>query len=97
LPEHPVNGFYPLLNILSLFFSLGNPVELSKPVLVSNTQQFKVYAIKSDSVIEPTFHPCLQARVQSANASSMYQYTKCSDSFAKAFVNTLVCQYFIDN
>jgi hypothetical protein len=44
-------------------FSLGNPVELSKPVLVSNTQQFKVYAIKSDSVIEPTFHPCLQARV----------------------------------
>jgi hypothetical protein len=45
-------------------FSLGNPVELSKPVLVSNTQQFKVYAIKSDSVIEPTFHPCLQARVQ---------------------------------
>jgi hypothetical protein len=47
-------------------------VELSKPVLVSNTQQFKVYAIKSDSVIEPTFHPCLQARVlQSVNAYSV--------------------------
>jgi hypothetical protein len=57
-------------------FSLGNPVELSKPVLVSNTQQFKVYAIKSDSVIEPTFHPCLQARVHSVNASSVYKWIK---------------------
>jgi hypothetical protein len=58
-------------------------VELSKPVLVSNTQQFKVYAIKSDSVIEPTFHPCLQARVQSVNASSVKKFRYFWESIGK--------------
>ncbi|XP_023326701.1 ral GTPase-activating protein subunit beta isoform X2 [Eurytemora carolleeae] len=38
---------------------LGNPVELSKPVSVSDTQQFKEYALKSFGVIDPTYHPCL--------------------------------------
>ena len=43
------------------FFSLGNPVELSKPDKVCQTQQFFQYAIVSDSVIDPTHHPCLHS------------------------------------
>ena len=34
-------------------------MELSKPVSVSDTQQFKEYALKSFGVIDPTYHPCL--------------------------------------
>jgi len=41
--------------------SLGNPVELSKPDKVCQTQQFFQYAIVSDSVIDPTHHPCLHS------------------------------------
>jgi len=41
--------------------SLGNPVELSRPDRVCQTQQFFQYAIVSDSVIDPTHHPCLHS------------------------------------
>ena len=41
--------------------SLGNPVELSRPDKVCQTQQFFQYAIVSDSVIDPTHHPCLHS------------------------------------
>ena len=41
--------------------SLGNPVELSKPEKICQTQQFFQYAISSDSVIDPTHHPCLHS------------------------------------
>ena len=39
--------------------SLGNPVDLSRPALVSQTQSFYQYAIVSEDVIDPTHHPCL--------------------------------------
>ena len=41
--------------------SLGNPVELSRPDKVCQTQEFFEYAIVSDSVIDPTHHPCLRS------------------------------------
>ena len=41
--------------------SLGNPVDLSKPEKICQTQQFFQYAISSDSVIDPTHHPCLHS------------------------------------
>jgi len=42
-------------------YSLGNPVDLSRPDKVCQTQQFFQYAIVSDSVIDPTHHPCLHS------------------------------------
>jgi len=44
--------------------SLGNPVDLSRPGVVSQTQQFYQYAIVADSVIDPTHHPCLNSLPQ---------------------------------
>ena len=41
--------------------SLGNPVDLSRPSLVSQTQHFYQYAIVAENVIDPTHHPCLSA------------------------------------
>lgn len=41
--------------------SIGNPVELSRPELVSQTQSFYQYAIVAKSVVDPTNHPCLAA------------------------------------
>jgi hypothetical protein len=41
--------------------SLGNPVELCRPALVSQTQHFYQYAIVAENVIDPTHHPCLSA------------------------------------
>ena len=52
--ERPV-FFFRFLN------SLGNPVELSRPDKVCQTQQFLQYAIVSDTVIDPTHHPCLHS------------------------------------
>ena len=36
-------------------------MELSRPDKVCQTQQFFQYAIVSDSVIDPTHHPCLHS------------------------------------
>ena len=52
--ERPV-FFFRFLN------SLVNPVELSRPDKVCQTQQFLQYAIVSDTVIDPTHHPCLHS------------------------------------
>ncbi|XP_059096422.1 ral GTPase-activating protein subunit beta-like isoform X2 [Tigriopus californicus] len=41
--------------------SLGNPVDLSRPSIVSQTQHFYQYAIVAENVIDPTHHPCLAA------------------------------------
>merc|ERR1719300_2060111 len=41
--------------------SIGNPVELSRPEKICQTQQFFQYAISSDAVIDPTLHPCLHS------------------------------------
>ena len=41
--------------------SLGNPVDLSRPALVSQTQAFYQYAIVAENVIEPAHHPCLSS------------------------------------
>ena len=49
------------MNCFRFLNSLGNPVELSRPDKVCQTQQFFQYAIVSDSVIDPTHHPCLHS------------------------------------
>ncbi len=41
--------------------SVGNPVDLSRPELISQTQSFYQYAIVAKNVIDPTHHPCLEA------------------------------------
>ncbi len=41
--------------------SLGDPVDLSRPSIVSQTQHFYQYAIVAENVIDPTHHPCLAA------------------------------------
>ena len=41
--------------------SLGNPVDLSRPAVVSQTQHFYQYAIVAENVVDPTHHPCLSA------------------------------------
>ena len=50
-----------IMCIFRFLNSLGNPVELSRPDKVCQTQQFFQYAIVSDSVIDPTHHPCLHS------------------------------------
>lgn len=40
---------------------LGNPVNLCRPSLISQTPEFLQYAITSDSVVDPSQHPCLSA------------------------------------
>ena len=41
--------------------SIGNPVDLSRPEIISQTQAFYQYAIVAKNVIDPTHHPCLEA------------------------------------
>jgi len=41
--------------------SLGDPVDLSRPSVVSQTQHFYQFAIISENVVDPTHHPCLAA------------------------------------
>ncbi|XP_055878983.1 ral GTPase-activating protein subunit beta-like isoform X3 [Biomphalaria glabrata] len=38
---------------------LQNPVDLSRPSVVSNTPKFLQYALTSEAVIDPSYHPCL--------------------------------------
>nr|CAD7199102.1 unnamed protein product [Timema douglasi] len=40
---------------------LGNPVALSRPAVVSQTQKFLQFAITSENVVDPCQHPCLAA------------------------------------
>lgn len=43
---------------------LGNPVNLCRPSLISQTPEFLQFAITSDSVVDPCQHPCLSALPQ---------------------------------
>ncbi|XP_059176419.1 ral GTPase-activating protein subunit beta-like isoform X2 [Physella acuta] len=38
---------------------LQNPVDLSRPSVVSNTPKFLQYALTCDAVVDPSYHPCL--------------------------------------
>ena len=40
---------------------IGNPVDLCKPEIISQTQAFYQYAIVAKNVIDPTHHPCLES------------------------------------
>ncbi len=41
--------------------SLGNPIDLSRPSLIAQTQHFYQFAIVAENVVDPTHHPCLAA------------------------------------
>ncbi|XP_018579922.1 ral GTPase-activating protein subunit beta isoform X2 [Anoplophora glabripennis] len=41
--------------------TIGNPVSLTKPEVISQTQKFLQFAISNDEVVDPCQHPCLQA------------------------------------
>ncbi|XP_049826190.1 ral GTPase-activating protein subunit beta isoform X3 [Aethina tumida] len=41
--------------------TIGNPVNLTKPEVISQTQKFLQFAISTDGVVDPSQHPCLQA------------------------------------
>ncbi|XP_011305025.1 ral GTPase-activating protein subunit beta isoform X2 [Fopius arisanus] len=47
-----------------LLRTVGDPVDLCRPAVVSQTQAFLQYAITSPTVIDPCQHPCLQALPQ---------------------------------
>lgn len=38
---------------------IGNPVDLSRPAVISQTPKFLQYAIASEAVVDPCQHPCL--------------------------------------
>uniref|UniRef100_A0A1B6CX62 Rap-GAP domain-containing protein n=1 Tax=Clastoptera arizonana TaxID=38151 RepID=A0A1B6CX62_9HEMI len=38
---------------------IGNPADLCRPQVISQTQKFLQFAISSDSVVDPCQHPCL--------------------------------------
>ncbi|KAF7287226.1 hypothetical protein GWI33_002045 [Rhynchophorus ferrugineus] len=40
--------------------TIGNPVSLTKPEVISQTQKFLQFAISTDDVVDPCQHPCLQ-------------------------------------
>ncbi|ENN80658.1 hypothetical protein YQE_02924, partial [Dendroctonus ponderosae] len=40
--------------------TIGNPVSLTKPEVISQTQKFLQFAISTDGVVDPCQHPCLQ-------------------------------------
>ncbi|XP_015834574.2 ral GTPase-activating protein subunit beta isoform X5 [Tribolium castaneum] len=41
--------------------TIGNPISLTKPEVISQTQKFLQFAISTDNVNDPCQHPCLQA------------------------------------
>lgn len=41
--------------------TIGNPVNLTKPEVISQTQKFLQFAISTEGVLDPCQHPCLQA------------------------------------
>ncbi|XP_076655090.1 ral GTPase-activating protein subunit beta isoform X1 [Halictus rubicundus] len=47
-----------------LLRTIGDPVDLCRPAVVSQTQAFLQYAIASPNVIDPCQHPCLQSLPQ---------------------------------
>ncbi|KAK0179173.1 hypothetical protein PV327_007988 [Microctonus hyperodae] len=47
-----------------LLRTVGDPVDLCRPAVVSQTQAFLQYAIASPNVVDPCQHPCLQTLPQ---------------------------------
>lgn len=47
-----------------LLRTVGDPVDLCRPAVVSQTQAFLQYAIASPNVVDPCQHPCLQGLPQ---------------------------------
>lgn len=47
-----------------LLRTIGDPVDLCRPAVISQTQAFLQYAIASTNVIDPCQHPCLQSLPQ---------------------------------
>ncbi|XP_046418146.1 ral GTPase-activating protein subunit beta isoform X4 [Neodiprion fabricii] len=47
-----------------LLRTVGDPVDLCRPAVVSQTQAFLQYAIASQNVVDPCQHPCLQGLPQ---------------------------------
>lgn len=47
-----------------LLRTIGDPVDLCRPAVISQTQAFLQYAIASPNVIDPCQHPCLQSLPQ---------------------------------
>ncbi|XP_072384831.1 ral GTPase-activating protein subunit beta isoform X2 [Diabrotica undecimpunctata] len=41
--------------------TIGNPVSLTKPKVISQTEKFLQFAISTDGVADPCQHPCLQS------------------------------------
>lgn len=41
--------------------TIGNPVDLTRPEVISQTQKFLQYALSSDGVMDPCQHPSLQS------------------------------------
>lgn len=58
LDEAVAQAWYRLLR------TIGDPVDLCRPAVVSQTQAFLQYAIASPNVIDPCQHPCLQSLPQ---------------------------------
>lgn len=46
------------------FHCLGNPVNLCRPAIISQTPKFLQYAIASETVVDPCQHPCLSVLPQ---------------------------------
>lgn len=47
-----------------LLRTVGDPIDLCRPAVISQTQAFLRYAIASPNVVDPCQHPCLQALPQ---------------------------------
>ncbi|XP_053593188.1 ral GTPase-activating protein subunit beta isoform X4 [Microplitis demolitor] len=47
-----------------LLRTVGDPVDLCRPAVISQTQAFLQYAIASPNVVDPCHHPCLQSLPQ---------------------------------
>ncbi|CAL7934379.1 unnamed protein product [Xylocopa violacea] len=58
LDEAVAQAWYRLLR------TIGDPVDLCRPAVISQTQAFLQYAIASPNVIDPCQHPCLQSLPQ---------------------------------
>ncbi|XP_012944892.1 ral GTPase-activating protein subunit beta isoform X2 [Aplysia californica] len=52
-PESVAQCWFRFLHILQ------NPVDLSRPGVVSNTPKFLQHALTSEAVVDPSYHPCL--------------------------------------
>ncbi|KAK5643498.1 hypothetical protein RI129_007343 [Pyrocoelia pectoralis] len=50
-----VQAWYRFLN------TIGNPANLTKPEIISQTPKFLHYAISNETVVDPCYHSCLQA------------------------------------